>query len=54
MISCRVREGKRLLLETDYSLTQIAHILGFSSASYFSQTFRRVEGMSPKECRKVK
>ncbi len=54
MISCRVREGKRLLLETDYSLTQIAHILGFSSASYFSQTFRRVEGMSPKEYRKVK
>ncbi len=48
----RVEEGKRLLSETDWSLSQIAHILGFSSASYFSQAFRNLVGVSPMEYRK--
>lgn len=52
LIACRIREGKRLLQETDLSLSQIASILGFSSPSYFSQTFRRMEGISPAEYRK--
>lgn len=52
MISCRVEESKHLLLETDLSLSQISHILGFSSASYFSQSFRRSQGMSPTEFRR--
>ena len=53
LITCRIREGKRLLTETDLSLSQIASILGFSSASYFSQSFRSAEGMSPIEYRKA-
>lgn len=52
MIACRIREGKRLLAETDLSLSQIANVLGFSSSSYFSQSFRNAEGMSPSEYRK--
>lgn len=51
MISRRIQEGKRLLTETDLALSQIAGILGFSSASYFSQSFRRVERISPQEYR---
>ena len=47
----RIRESKFLLAETDHSLSHIAQVLGFSSASYFSQCFRRVEGVSPKEYR---
>lgn len=39
--------------ETDLSLSQIAAILGFSSSSYFSQTFRNAEGTSPTEYRKA-
>lgn len=54
MISCRIEESKRLLNETDLSLSQIAGILGFSSASYFSQSFRRHVGISPVEYRKKK
>jgi AraC-like DNA-binding protein len=54
MIDCRIREGKRLLAETDLSLSQIANILGFSSASYFSQSFRKSEGISPIEFRKMR
>ena len=54
MISCRIQEGKRLLEETDLSLSQISSILGFSSASYFSQSFRKAEGISPIEHRKMR
>lgn len=52
LISRRIEESKYLLRETDMSLSQIARILGFSSPSYFSQSFRRVEGMAPMEYRK--
>ena len=51
LISRRIDESKYLLSETDLSLSQIAQILGFSSLSYFSQVFRKVQGISPKEFR---
>lgn len=50
-ISLRIKESRYLLRETDMSLSQISRILGFSSASYFSQSFRRAEGMSPLDYR---
>ena len=53
LIACRIRESKRLLAETDLSLAQIANVLGFSSSSYFSQSFRSAEGTSPTEYRKA-
>lgn len=53
LITCRIREGKQLLAETDLSLSQIATVLGFSSSSYFSQSFRKAEGISPTEYRKT-
>lgn len=52
MISRRIDESRFLLQETDMSMSQIARVLGFSSASYFSQSFRRTEGMTPAEYRK--
>ena len=52
LISRRIQESKFLLRETDLSLSQIAQILGFSSLSYFSQSFRRLEDMSPLEYRR--
>lgn len=52
LISRRTQESRFLLTNTDYTLSQIAQILGFSSPSYFSQSFRRLEGMSPMEYRK--
>ena len=52
MIARRVQEAKRLLIETDLSLSQISVILGFSSPSYFSQRFRKSEGISPVDYRK--
>ncbi len=52
LISRRIQESRFLLTETDLSLSQIAQILGFSSLSYFSQSFRRLENISPMEYRK--
>lgn len=52
LISRRVDESRFLLQKTDHPLSLIAEILGFSSLSYFSQCFRRVEGISPTEYRK--
>ena len=52
MISRRIVESKYLLAETDLSLAQIAQVLGFSSPSYFSQAFRKAQGISPMDYRK--
>lgn len=52
LISRRIEESKYLLSDTDHSLSQISHMLGFSSPSYFSQSFRRLEDMSPMEFRR--
>ena len=52
LISRRIQESRYLLTDTDHTLSQIARILGFSSLSYFSQSFRRLEGISPMEYRR--
>lgn len=52
LLLCRIRESKHLLATTNLSLSQIAQVHGFSSPSYFSQSFRRLEGISPMEYRK--
>ena len=52
LISRRIEESRFLLRETDHTLSLISQMLGFSSLSYFSQCFRRVEGVSPTEYRK--
>lgn len=52
LISRRIEESRFLLRETDHTLSLIAQMLGFSSLSYFSQCFRRVEGIGPMEYRR--
>lgn len=53
LISRRIEESRYLLRETSMTLTQISQVLGFSSPSYFSQSFRRVTNMGPLEYRKL-
>ena len=52
LIERRIKESKHHLSNTDHSLSQISNLLGFSSQSYFSQSFKKLEGISPNEYRK--
>ena len=36
-----------ILIETDYSVSEISEMLGFSSPQYFTNTFEKSTGMSP-------
>ena len=47
----RVEESRRLLLSTDYSITEIALAIGFSDQSYYCKVFRRIVGMTPGQYR---
>ena len=49
----RVDTAQRLIREGRYAITDIAFKVGFSSSQYFSQTFKKEIGMSPREYRKV-
>lgn len=47
----RIEEAKRQLRDTNASMTEIAHSLGFSSSAHFSTRFRQKVGLSPREWR---
>lgn len=47
----RVAKAARLLGETSMTVAAIAQMTGFRGASYFSKTFRSINGMTPKEYR---
>ena len=51
LLSLRIQESRELLSTTNYPLSHIARVAGFSSPSYFSQRFRLAEGMSPAQYR---
>ena len=48
----RVNQSLRLLALTDMSVTEIALSCGFSSTSYYIQTFRRLKQVSPSQFRR--
>ena len=47
----RLREAIKLLVESDLSVLEISEVCGFSSASYFTKTFREAMRCTPKEYR---
>ncbi|MGO5164877.1 MULTISPECIES: AraC family transcriptional regulator [unclassified Candidatus Paralachnospira] len=49
VISCRISKSLGLLAEGRLSMTEIAGLCGFQSSSYFSETFKKVIGMSPRD-----
>ncbi|NMO97618.1 AraC family transcriptional regulator [Paenibacillus lemnae] len=49
----RHREARRLLRESDLTIEQIAEQVGYAGIHYFSRLFRRVEGISASEYRKL-
>lgn len=52
LIQRRIQEAANLLETSDYSMSKIAHAVGFASQSYFSRVFRKEMGCSPNEYKK--
>lgn len=52
LIGKRMELAKKLLMQTDATVAQIAASVGYDDALYFSRIFKRKAGASPKEYRK--
>lgn len=50
--SVRVKMAINMLLETRYSITEIAMYCGYQDSNYFGDVFRKMTGMSPSAYRK--
>ncbi len=53
LISYRLNRAREYLHGTQFSVTEIAHMVGYEDANYFSLTFHRVYGMAPMEYRRA-
>ena len=47
----RIFESKKLLIETDLSIADVAKAVGYNDCSYFCVVFKRQEGVSPADYR---
>lgn len=54
LLERRIIHSKELLRNSTFSITQIAHMTGFSSSNYFSQAFKKYTGNTPQAYRKKK
>ena len=50
---CRMAEAKRLLAETDESITMIAEMVGYATKTNFYLAFKKKHEISPKDYRKL-
>lgn len=50
----KIREAKKLLVLTDYSLSDISNLLNFSTQSYFTKIFKNYTNITPLQYRKKK
>jgi AraC-like DNA-binding protein len=53
LLSSRHREAKRLLLETSLSIEAIGRELGYEQLANFSKSFKKWQGVSPREYRRL-
>lgn len=52
LIQERIKKAKLLLLTTDLKIYEIAEQVGFEDMNYFSQRFKQVVGMTPRQFKK--
>jgi len=45
----RIRIAKELLMDVKHSINEVAAMVGYSDAKYFSKVFKKYVGLSPKE-----
>lgn len=49
----RIEKAKGILRLTDYRISEVSDLVGFSSEKYFSVTFKNIVGITPKEYRQL-
>lgn len=49
----RVEESKKYLVDLKLSLSDIAHAVGFTDQSYYTKVFKKIDGTSPGQYRKI-
>lgn len=53
LINIRIHAAENMLVNTDYSITEIAIKCGFASSNAFSDTFKRIHNISPRDFRNM-
>lgn len=53
LLIIRVNNAASLLETTDYSMAEIAAIVGYEDPLYFSRLFRKIKGVSPRDYRNL-
>ena len=53
LLTIRVNNAASLLKTTDYSMAEIAAIVGYEDPLYFSRLFRKIKGVSPRDYRNL-
>ena len=53
LLTIRVNNAASLLEATDYSMAEIAAIVGYEDPLYFSRLFRKIKGVSPRDYRNL-
>lgn len=54
LTAVRLDRAEKLILETNLRLSQIAALVGYPNASYFSQIYKKYRGVSPTDLREQK
>ena len=53
IINQRLEKVKELLVYTEFTLTEIAHVTGFSSINHLSRQFKELTGLTPSHFRSI-
>lgn len=51
LIKYRIKKSMELLIATDYTVTEVAHRVGFNQVNNFIQSFKKHQSQTPKEFR---
>ncbi|MDM4014653.1 helix-turn-helix domain-containing protein [Roseiconus lacunae] len=51
LVRIRVEQAAKILLETDVTVSEVAHAGGFYDHAYFSRSFRKIMQLSPSQYR---
>lgn len=49
----RMNQAEHLLIDTDFTMGQIAQMIGYTTSSRFAELFKKSTGLLPNEYRKI-